>query len=174
MLLSDVLRYGAAAQAYLNYKTDDLVTEGVENLVAVNASVIPNATIDNIREIVYHTEKNSALTFSAAGVRFDFDNKTYVKITAESLDGVTVRVNGVAAEILPSDDGRYIVYSESISSLGFGNEVVFELYSGDNLLETLTYSINSYVCSKYDKENAMADLALALYRYGKSTEEYKY
>ena len=172
-LLSDILRYGAAAQLYLEYNVDSLATDEIVNLVNTDTSVVPNAALDNIREIVYHTEKNSALTFSAAGVRFDFDNKIYVKITAESLDGVTVKINGVAAEIAPSADGRYIVYSNGISSLEFGKEFVFELYSGDTKLETLTYSINSYICSKYDKGTAMADLSLALYRYGKSAEKYE-
>ncbi len=170
-LIADLLYYGAAAQVYVGYKTDSLVTDGVAGLG--EASVILPTDADNIRDITTEVGADkSVLAFTAAGVRFDYDNKVYVKITTESLDGVTVKVNGTEATIESTDDGRYIVYSDGISALGFDDGVVFTLYKDGNLWQTLTYSVNSYAYGKKDGGNTMADLALALYRYGKSTENY--
>ena len=170
-LIADLLYYGAAAQVYVGYKTDSLVTDGVAGLG--EASVILPTDADNIRDITTEVGADkSVLAFTAAGVRFDYDNKVYVKITTESLDGVTVKVNGTDATIESTDDGRYIVYSDGISALGFDDGVVFTLYKDGNLWQTLTYSVNSYAYGKKDGGNTMADLALALYRYGKSTENY--
>ena len=54
----------------------------------------------------------------------------------------------------------------------FNNTYTFELCDGEgNLIQTLTYSINSYAYSKQNSTNAnMAELALALFRLGQSAE----
>ena len=172
-LVADMLRYGSTAQIYLDYKPDDLVTDNLDtNGIDISSYGSKATPTDTIRSIVYHKEKNPALTFSAAGVRFDYDNKVYVKITAESLNEVSVKINGEEAVIKTLNSGEYVVYSESISALKFDSEFIFELYSGSEKLETLTYSVNSYIHSKYDNGNDMADLALALYRYGLSAKAY--
>ena len=53
----------------------------------------------------------------------------------------------------------------------------FELYEGDTLVQTFTYSVTSYIYSQMNKKSygeltAMAELARALYRYGESAKGY--
>ena len=110
-------------------------------------------------------------SFTAAGVYFDYTNKIYVKLTATTLEGVVVKVNGTAVDVEAYGNG-YIAYSEAVSALDFGKTFTVTLEVGGEVVQTLTYSINSYVytkCANAGAEpTAMQALALALYRYGAS------
>ena len=163
-LLADMLYYGAAAQNYTGYKKNELVTDGFDSLVA--SSVAPDAS-DKNKSI---SSTDGDIKFTAAGVRFDYDNRIYVKFKASNIEGITVSVNGENLEIQESED-KYIAYSNGISALDFGEVVTFTLKSGDTVIQTLTYTVNSYALDKC--ENAeIGELALALYRYGKSAIDY--
>ncbi len=165
-LLSDLLVYGAAAQRYLDYKTDALVTDGVD---LSHTSDITPTEADNNKSV---SENNASIRFIAAGVRFDFNNRIYVKITAENLDGITVSANGQRLEISETEtENVYIIYSDAISALQFGNAVTFTLSSGGDAIQTLTYTVNDYAYNKYE-DAEIGELALALYRYGKSATAY--
>ncbi|MBQ8432515.1 MAG: hypothetical protein IJX28_06490, partial [Clostridia bacterium] len=66
-----------------------------------------------------------------------------------------------------------VLYTEDIAATDFDAIYTFELYEGETLVQTLTYSINSYANAKQHSANAtMAELAKALYRYGASAEAY--
>ena len=165
-LLSDMLHYGAAAQEYLQYKTNDLVTEGVD--IPAASTVIPGES-DNNKSA---STASGNVKFTAAGVRFGHDNRIYVKLTASDLNGVTVSVNGQKLEIAETDKANvYIAYSDGISALKFSDKVTFTLSSGGTVLQTLTYTVNDYALSKYN-DAEIGELALALYRYGKSAVAY--
>lgn len=163
-LLADMLYYGAAAQNYTGYKKSDLVTDAFDSLVASTAA--PDASDKN--KSISSTDGDTK--FTAAGVRFDYDNRIYVKFKASSLEGITVSVNGENLEIQESED-KYIAYSNGISALDFGEVLTFTLKSGDTVIQTLTYTVNSYALDKYGDEK-IGDLTLALYRYGKSAIAY--
>ena len=165
-LLTDMLCYGAAAQRYLDYKTNALVTDGVD---LSHTSDITPTEADNNKSV---SENNASIRFTAAGVRFDFNNRIYVKITAENLDGITVSANGQRLEISETEtENVYIIYSDAISALQFGNAVTFTLSSGGDAIQTLTYTVNDYAYNKYE-DAEIGELALALYRYGKSATAY--
>jgi len=165
-LLSDLLAYGAAAQTYRNYKTDALVNVDVDGYE-------PSATAPVLADkVTTLTESTSEVaSFTAAGVYFDYTNKIYVKLTATTLEGVVVKVNGTAVDVEAYGNG-YIAYSEAVSALDFGKTFTVTLEVGGEVVQTLTYSINSYVytkCANAGAEpTAMQALALALYRYGAS------
>ena len=165
-LLADMLYYGAAAQEYAGYKTDTLVTDGIE--LSAASDVIPS--VDDKNKSVSATDGD--VKFTAAGVRFDYNNRIYVKFTATSLDGITVSVNGNNLDIAETGTANvYIAYSDAISALEFGNAVAFTLSSDGEVIQTLIYTVNDYALSKYT-DAEMGDLALALYRYGKSAVAY--
>ena len=171
-LLSDVLYYGAAAQIYLNKNVveEALVTYGVENLTP---SEITTTDTDKQRNIVTEEGADTTLVkFTAAGVRFDYNNRIYVKFTTEDASSVTVTVNGTALEIIPLGGNTYVAYSEGISALEFDNTVSFKLNYGEDLIQTLNYTVNTYAWDK-NGDSTIGDLALALYRYGKSAEAYE-
>ena len=175
-LVADLLRYGAAAQNYRNYKTDELVTEGFE-LDGLGSSEAPK-DYDNIRDLVTEDGKDTSVyTFTAVGVRFDYDNKIYVKFRAEDLANVKLVINGteIEAEGNAQDvgDGVYILYTDGVSATQFDKEFTIELHVNSELYQTITYSVNSYSYAKQESTTPyLADLVLALYRYGLSAKAY--
>lgn len=163
-LLSDLLHYGAAAQEYVGYRTNVPVTKGM-NLPSASTAVPSDS--DNKKSV---SETDGDVYFTAAGVRFDSSNYIYVKFKAPSLEGITVSVGGKNLEIEKAGS-YYIAYSDAVSALGFGDVVTFTLSSGGVAVQTLEYSVNDYAFSKHSG-SVIADLALALYRYGKSAIAY--
>lgn len=165
-LLVDMLHYGAAAQEYKNYKTESLVNAGISESTTED----PTETVKNVGEAV-----NGEPAFTAAGVRFDYNNKIYVKLKAPSLEGLSVTFNGVAATIEEIGDGVYIAYSGAISAVEFADEYTVNLEVGGEIVHTLTYSVDSYAYSMVNSSTAsetMKNLARALYHYGVSARAY--
>ena len=91
---------------------------------------------------------------------------------------------------IPGGENQYIVVSDPIpaSELAFSNELddilwyeisinTLKVNKQGNLvptaIQTLTYSVPSYVYSMQDRETPMANLAKALYNYGMSAAEYE-
>ncbi|MBE6558225.1 MAG: hypothetical protein E7661_04355 [Ruminococcaceae bacterium] len=160
-LVSDILHYGAAAQQYTGYKTDEPVTEGVDNLLAASVAIPENSdmTIDE--------SASTTVGFTAVGVWFDYHNRIYVKLS--TIENVKLVVNGKEVELT---DTTYM--TEGILATEFDKIFTFELYEGETKVQTLTYSVGSYVTAMQNSTNPnMTALANALYAYGKSAEAYK-
>lgn len=174
-LIADMLKYGAAAQKYVEYKEDELVTDGID-LTGKGSTADPTID-DNHRSMT--TEEGteidkSVYSFTAAGVRFDFDNKIYVKFKATGDATISLKCNGKYATKEDLGNGTYIFYTDGIDAYSFDEVYTFELYVDNALHQTLTYSVNSYAYAKFTDEQTTAvdELALALYRYGLSAKEY--
>ncbi len=174
-LIADMLKYGAAAQKYVEYKEDELVTDGID-LTGKGSTADPDAD-DNHRSMI--TEEGteidkSVYSFTAAGVRFDFDNKIYVKFKATGDATISLKCNGKYATKEDLGNGTYIFYTDGIDAYSFDEVYTFELYADNVPHQTLTYSVNSYAYAKFTDEQATAvdELALALYRYGLSAKAY--
>ena len=163
-LLADLLNYGAAAQEYKNYKTNNLVNRNFTGAT----STLPTEDDDNRQADFPLDEANQ---FTAVGVRFDYANKIYAKFKVASSEGVTVKINGVEAEFEKSGT-QYIVYTDYISALEYDEVFTFELLVDGVVVHTVTYSVNSYAYAMAE-DQTMSGLALALYRYGKSAEKYR-
>ena len=184
-----MLRYGAAAQIYQNYRTDRLVTD----LFSVNGFDLgdwgSNATHtveDNAREVV--TEEGISKTegsFTAVGLRFDYYNQIFIKFKAEDVSKIQIAINDSLVEDLNNrlvslGGGVYALYTDGMTATEFDEIYTFELYVNGSLRQMMTYSANSYVYAKggdlteQDESNlsAMAALVRALYRYGQSAEAY--
>ena len=177
-LVADMLKYGAAAQKYVNYKADAeaLVTNGVD-LDNKGSEANPEEG-DNCRKLTTEQTSidNSIHSFTAAGVRFDFDNKIYVKFKTDDISKIKLICGDVDVTDRIEDlgNGIYVFYTDGIKATEFGEEHTFKLYVDDLLHQTLTYSVNSYAYAKCtDGQTAAIDeLALALYRYGLSAKAY--
>ena len=167
-LVSDMLYYGAAAQIYKNHNTGNLATADVANLLA--------ATDEAPAEIskstnVYNTEITEYPAYIAsAGVYFDGVNQLYIKLN--TIENVKVYVTIGDGERCEANLTGTTYYTDGISATGFATEYVFEVYHNDTLMQTLTYSVDAYVYAKKGHAE-IGELALALYRYGKSAEAYK-
>ena len=161
-LANALLIYGAAAQEYKNYKTDALVTDSTLTDLAK-----PESTDMTITESTL-----AGVGFTAAGVWFDYNNKIYIKLTAQTEGTVALLINGEKAELTAEGNG-YVAYTDAISATGFADIYTVELTVDGEVVQTLTYSVNSYAYSKWSTENeAMRSLARALYAYGVSAVNY--
>ena len=152
-LAKDLLIYGAAAQKHQNYKTDALVTDKTP---IVDDDKKPET--DLVMSQV--AEKVDGLTFAKVGVHFNYVNKLFITVNNTAGADITVKVNGVEAEI----DANGTVYTGAISPDKFADDIyVFELYVDGELYQSVEYSVNSYINSKWS-----TDLAKALYNYAES------
>jgi len=113
--------------------------------------------------------------FKSATVWFDVTNRLVVKVSKKTEDtAVKVYVTpfgGTKTELSYNDTvGGYM--TDEIKVTDFGTEYTFELCDGEgNVIQTLTYSVNSYAYSKQNSTNPnMVELALALFRLGQSAE----
>ena len=161
-LVSDMLYYGAAAQNYRNYKTDELVTADVENLLSASDAT-PNETDFTL---IKNEEIDSyPAYFTGATVYFSDVNCIVVKLS--TTENVTLKIDDVEVEVTGT-----AIYTEAIKATDFETTYTFELYHEGVLMQTLTYSINAYAHAK-QADATMGELALALYRYGLSATAYK-
>ena len=171
-LLADLLAYGDAAQSYTDFNADTPVSEGFE--------VAPSEWEDvTDTDFTLSDKTREDLRFTSAGVRFGHVNRLYFKIKATDLTGVTLTVNGktyTAEDLTLVEDtaDTYILYTDPVYATEFDKVFTAELSVDGRTVQTLTYSVRSYVYAKQNGENAeMAALARALYTYGRSAVAYK-
>ena len=156
-LIADMLYYGAAAQSYRGYKTNDLAYSGV-------SGISPSSAVPEESDL-YLSSSTAKVCFSSASVYFADANHIIVKVknptsnTKLVVDGKTVTLT----------DGVYM--TDAISATDFSKIFAFDLYENNALVQTLEYSVNSYAFSKKNS-SGIGSLVLALYRYGISAEGY--
>lgn len=156
-LVKALLAYGNAAQKYTNYNEGDLADVEVEYQV-------PSAEDD--KTLVNNTHANHGIV--SAKVVFDSTVKVVFKVYLGS--EVAVTLNGVACDLEDLGEGYYEVSTEALTATELGTEFVLVIdVEGEND-PTLTYSVNAYAFAMVNADNAMAELAKALYHYGKCAE----
>ena len=172
--ITDMLYYGAAAQEYTKYNTDNLATDGITGLGEPLAEDLK----ESYNKFYLSTTTGDA-GFRSATVWFDVTNRLVVKVAKKTEDtAVKVYVTpfgGTRTELSYNDTvGGYM--TDEIKVTEFNTSYNFELCDGEgNVIQTLTYSVNSYAYSIYkkyesDDTSAMKALALALFRVGQSAE----
>lgn len=172
-LIDATLVYGATAQKYRDndVAAEDLVTAIPEDLTAVS-------TPTSKRDVINGDSAAENFRFTSVGVNFDYCNRVYAKfVTPDGLDNISVKLT---ISSTPYDDvevqsisGGYIVYTPALKATEFNNQVKFDLYSGDTLVQTVTYSVNSYVFAKMNDSDAnLKNLVIALYNYGVAAKAY--
>lgn len=164
-LVTDMLYYGKAAQDFMSYNTGAYATADVTGMAA-QAADVPANTNKTI------TASEGDINFASANVWFGNVNKIRVKLSDTANAKVVIKLGEEIVANHENLTSKY-VYTDAISATGFDTVYTFELYENDTLVQTLTYSISSYVYSMKDNANDnMATLATALYNYGKSAVAY--
>jgi hypothetical protein len=74
-----MLHYGAEAQMYKNYNTENLANADVEGILAADIANVPTETDFSL------TTPQNPVWFSAVGVYFDNVNEIYVKLQLKIL-----------------------------------------------------------------------------------------
>lgn len=172
-LLSDTLAYGAAAQTYVTYKTNALVTAGVTGASYSNRAVPTGLGAS------FSGTADANTYWTSAGLTLRNNVAMTFSFAAKSLDGLTVRVtlDGVTTELTEFATVRTGVYQATFAGLGaddFAKTVTASFYrNGDKVGNTVSYSVNAYACAKQNDSNtALAALVKALYNYGASAAAY--
>ena len=175
-LIADMLEYGAAAQKYVDYKNgeDTLVNSGISG-----KSEFAELSEDHAAKVSDSLSEHAY--FTAAGIRFDYINSMYFKFAASDLTVTTVRITDRSGKVMEytSDDfatageGIYILYSDPIAPVNFDTRYTVELLLDGELVHSVEYGISAYVYYVQYQNTPMADLARALYNYGRSAAAYK-
>jgi len=163
-LIVDMLAYGAAAQVYTDYNKDELVNSGVTDS--------PTEYVPTVAEPIIGESKSDTVNVTHLGMYFDFTNMLYIRLSA--IDGVSVIVKNGEDELVHYETlDSAIVYSPEMTATSFDTVLTFEIYENGSLVQEVEYSVAAYVYSIKESANiAMADLAKALYNYGKSATAY--
>lgn len=169
-LLSDLLAYGAAAQTYMNYKTNDLVTSG-----AINDPTYSTFSDLSGNAASFEGTAASDLCWTSASLTLTSSVAMNFRFCAESTENlsVTVSVNGRSqtfTSFTAVGGGIYEVSFTGIEADEFAENVTASFArNGAPVGNTLTYSVNAYVQSKQaDGSAALQALVKALYNYGAS------
>jgi hypothetical protein len=162
-LLNDLEAYNKAAADFEHGVSRDPSDVDWEPVTDTDFSLSDAAT-ENIR-------------FKAAGVRFGYVNRLFFRFTASDLNGLTVTVNGrvyTESDFNPVEgtENMYVIYSEGIYATEFNEVFTAVLAVGGETVQTLEYSVKSYVEAKQN-DPEMGALVRALYNYGKSSELYR-
>lgn len=174
-LLSDLIAYGTAAQLYEGYHVEHLV---MEDLTTYDPSTFPGLSgkavnFEGTVDPGYLWTDASAVLKNCIGIRVYF--------RAESLDGLQVqcrigdRTTTCLSGMIQSDgNGGYYIDFRDIQATEFDSPVTFKLLrNGVQVGQTLTYSVNTYVCNMQNSMiPGLADLVQAIYNYGVSAKAY--
>ena len=167
-LLSDMLAYGAAAQTYMGYETNALVTAGEINNPTYS-------TFTNLSGLgaSFDGDADANVFWLSAGLTLTNSVAMTFRFYADSVNDLTIylTINGRTqefTEFTAIGNGVYEVSFTGISAEEFGDTVtaVFER-DDEQIGNELSYSVNAYVQSKQADSNAnLASLVQALYNYG--------
>lgn len=159
-LIDATLVYGAAAQQYRDYNTDNLVGDIPDTLTGPDAAKVRAKTESTVE----------GLKFTAAGVNFDYCNRVYIKYENTTVTDAEVKVfiSGTqCATKVVENNGVITVYSDALKATELGSTVRFEIWQNGVEVQELKYSVNDYVFTMKDTEDtALKNLIFALYQYG--------
>ncbi len=166
-LLTDLLTYGAEAQQYKNYKTDDWATD-VEGLGTASAAT----PTENDKSTLVNGENATEFPayFAKATVWFDNTNSIRVYVVGDCKN-IKLTINNEEKTLTNVGENTYLFETNGLKATELDTVFAFRLYNGETLLQTLTYSVNAYTYNMQNNQN-IGNLALALYRYGLSAKAY--
>lgn len=178
-LLVDLLYYGAASQTYTDYKADTLVNASLtEEQMQWGTST--NPTLTSVLDTTYITVAEPSARWKGAGLNLQESVSIRLKFTAESVEGLTVRIESddriwtISSDKFLEEDGVYYVYFTGLDAGQMRQSVYLTIYNGETpVSNTACYSIESYAAEKQNStvEN-LPELVRAMMRYGDSAYAY--
>ena len=172
-LINDVLVYGRAAQEFTGKNSSDIT--------GADASDVNASTATPGDETLIEGNENSSLYIKSVGVHFDCVNYVYVKIHVSDpavFGSLTVDDKSYTlSDMVSLGSGNYRLNLDPVQPTSFSELMLITLTGADSVdYTTVIYSIDcyaGYMCGGgAEVGSAMYNLALALYRYGKSAVAY--
>ena len=183
-LLVDLLNYGAMAQKYVGYKTDNLVNSDLTDTQKSWASK-NTGDFKNIRDFNFKTISNPSVQWNACGLVLNNSIMIRAKFSAKDIENKTVEFAFRNTKFIydkndfvNNGDGTYYVYCNELFAHELSNEILITVYeNGAPCSNTMRFSVESYAStvqqsSEY-KGTALDDLTQAMMRYGKSAVAYR-
>ena len=183
-LLSDLIAYGSAAQKYTGYDASRPVSDHMAaDAPAYAPTVFSSEKLASIKKA--SGTDDAAVSLLAQNVELSNAVALVIKFNAADLNGLSVKAQVYDRTVTFSDaeiytDGTYnqkpcdyIVFSD-INATEYDMPITFTFWkNGQQAGRTLTTSVNSYIFSKYNSEDAdFAGMVQNLYNYGVSAHNY--
>ena len=186
-LLVDMLNYGAEAQMYFNYHTEELANKDLTKTQKNLASSMPELSnqegiVSNSSAKAHFYGKNLVLA-SSVDIKYymTFDSGTPSSSVKLVLSYTTV--GGVSKEkTIPSSEfiydtktSSYTAKLDDIAAKDMSSVVTAKIYDGNTLIsDELSYSIETYVYNRMQKSTNedLKSILKKMFTYGKSAEEY--
>ncbi len=166
-LLTDMLHYGAAAQEYMNYKTDNLATKDI-NWTASDRT-LPEIEDASVIRTADQPDPNNKVT--AVGLNISYVNKIYFKLNVTDFDKVTIKVTKDET-VIDHTISEGIVYTDAINATGFGDKYTITITNNETgAVNTVSYNVNAYIAAKRASDK-LGNIVPALYNYGMSAQAY--
>ena len=172
-LIADLLIFGEKTQIVQNYKTDELITAGMD-LTPYASTFAPLGTEFNKQAMV--GTANSNVGFKSVTLTLSGKMTIVVSLTADDISKYTFQaeVNGVVTTYQPEDlvynatSGRYELSFDKMKASAFDDIITFSiLENGFVTTKQLQYSVNTYIQKNQSVATGdMLALLQAIYNYG--------
>lgn len=171
-LLADILEYGAAAQVYVDYNTANPANSAA--WVSGAKSGEPSAPAS---DTALSTAISADDRFTSANLRLANFIRISVAFKASAADRIIISNGQESTTVMLSDltpsGGKYTYITPGLNATAFDTIYTFTLSDGTETYQTLNYSVNSYVASKFNDSTAkLASLVKAICNYGASADNY--
>ena len=184
-LMVDMLRYGAAAQEYLNYKTNNLATAGLSaQQLALGSDTSAALSLTQVdQKITAMTSGEKKVKWTAASLRLEGDVAIRLKFSklenAAIADDISVKytvddgADTYDATVTAASNGNYVCYiNMPVDKMGAVIHAV--VYEGNNAISsTINYSVESYAAAKQgETADGLGALVKAMIRFGRAADTF--
>ncbi len=173
-LIVDLLNYGAAAQTYAGYKTNDLVNAEFGDYQTYATTATP--TMNDV--LARGDETGKAVTWYGASLVLTDNVVAKFFFTADDATNYTAKVTVEGTETVINEivkEGKYYTFEfDALNATQLSSAITVEIYNGSELVSsTLTYSVETYAANKAnDTDQNLADLVVAMMKYGNAAKLY--
>lgn len=181
-LLVDLLNYGAEAQAYTSYNTDNLVNAYLTDTQKAWGTSTEVVTQSD-KDLKYKVIDNPTVKWKGAGLYLEESATLRFTIQTDNIKDLVVKATcGTTTVEIPASrfvkrDGSedtYYVYVRGFNVTKMRDTVYLTVLNGDTeVSNTICYSVESYANVQIGgSDTALSNLLIAMIKYGDATKAY--
>ncbi len=181
-LLVDLLNYGAEAQIYTDYNTDNLANA---DLTAAQKAweTSGDVTTESVQNLKYKVIDNPTVKWKGAGLYLDEAATLRFTIQTDSVENLVVKATcgTTTFEVSASEfvkrsgtEDMYYVYIRGVNVTQMRESVYLTVLNGETeVSNTICYSVESYANAQIGgSDTALSKLLVAMIKYGDSAKAY--
>ena len=179
-LLVNLLDYGAAAQNYIGYQTDNLANAKITDEQRKWAT--SESSFNNVRDYNYKTIDSPTASWMTCGLQLNNSVTVKAKFSATDIKNKTVVITCGNAkfkysqnDFVKDSDNTYYVYCDEIFANEMSENLYFTIYdNGVQCSNTMLFTIESYAKLVHDNyaDTNLDKLTTAMMRYGNAAKAY--